>query len=108
VNGKEIGDDEFASAQGEVDRVAEKLVGSASCRGIPVLFRNDDCDWVEYFRAPAVDLAVLEVGWRTVDATNVVEPWVSVITDISLDHRNIWEYSGELRGRGGIIRSAER
>ena len=35
-----------------------------------------------------VDLAVIEVGLGgRLDATNVVEPWVSVITSVDLDHR---------------------
>ena len=39
VNGNEISDDDFASMQGEVDRVAEKLVDRGSCRGIPAFSR---------------------------------------------------------------------
>ena len=42
----------------------------------------------EHFAREHVDLAVLEVGMGgRLDATNVVEPRVSVITDISLDHQ---------------------
>ena len=43
----------------------------------------------EYLRqAQSVDIAVLEVGMGgRLDATNVVEPRVSVIADISLDHQ---------------------
>jgi dihydrofolate synthase/folylpolyglutamate synthase len=54
-----------------------------------------------------VDLAVLEVGMGgRLDATNVVEPLVSVITDISLDHQKylgntVREIAGE---KAGIIR----
>ncbi len=40
-----------------------------------------------YFAEKHIDLAVLEVGMGgRLDATNVVEPLVSVVTDISLDH----------------------
>ncbi len=41
-----------------------------------------------YFAEQRVEIAVLEVGMGgRLDATNVVEPLVSVITDISLDHQ---------------------
>jgi dihydrofolate synthase/folylpolyglutamate synthase len=61
----------------------------------------------EYFAQNKVDIAVLEVGMGgRLDATNVIEPLVSVITDISLDHQNflgdtIAEIAGE---KAGIIR----
>jgi dihydrofolate synthase/folylpolyglutamate synthase len=43
----------------------------------------------EYFASMGVDIAVLEVGMGgRLDATNVVDPIISVITDISLDHQN--------------------
>jgi dihydrofolate synthase/folylpolyglutamate synthase len=54
-----------------------------------------------------VDIAVLEVGMGgRLDATNVIEPRVSVITDISLDHQKflgntVAEIAGE---KAGIIR----
>jgi dihydrofolate synthase/folylpolyglutamate synthase len=42
------------------------------------------------FAERGVDVAVLEVGLGgRLDATNVVDPEVSIITSISLDHRNI-------------------
>jgi len=61
----------------------------------------------EYFSRRKVDIAVLEVGMGgRLDATNVVEPRVSVITDISLDHQKflgdtVTEIAGE---KAGIIR----
>jgi len=59
---KEIGDDEFASLQGEVDRVAEKLVGSAELPWHPSFFEMMTAIGFEYFARQQVDLAVLEVG----------------------------------------------
>src|SRR4030088_2728410 len=42
----------------------------------------------EHFAREQVKIAVLEVGMGgRLDATNVVDPLVSVITDISLDHQ---------------------
>src|SRR6266481_5618157 len=61
----------------------------------------------EYFAREGIDIAVLEVGMGgRLDATNVVEPRLSVITDIALDHQ---KYLGETvaeiaREKVGIIR----
>ena len=61
----------------------------------------------EHFAQQQVDIAVLEVGMGgRLDATNVVEPRVSVITDIALDHQ---KYLGNTiaeiaREKAGIIR----
>lgn len=61
----------------------------------------------EYFARNKLDIAVLEVGMGgRLDATNVVEPKVSVITDISLDHQKfLGNTIGEIaREKAGIIR----
>jgi dihydrofolate synthase/folylpolyglutamate synthase len=60
-----------------------------------------------YFAEHKVDVAVLEVGMGgRLDATNVVEPLVSVIADISLDHQKfLGNTVGEIaREKAGIIR----
>jgi dihydrofolate synthase/folylpolyglutamate synthase len=60
------------------------------------------------FAEEKIQLAVLEVGMGgRLDATNVVEPLVSVITDISLDHQKfLGNTVGEIaREKAGIIRS---
>lgn len=59
-----------------------------------------------HFHRQRVDIAVLEIGMGgRLDATNVVNPLLSVITNISLEHR---EYLGNTlekiaREKGGII-----
>ena len=61
----------------------------------------------EYFARRKVEIAVLEVGMGgRLDATNVVEPRVSVITDISLDHQKfLGDTVAEIaREKAGIIR----
>ncbi|HET6328960.1 MAG TPA: folylpolyglutamate synthase/dihydrofolate synthase family protein [Planctomycetaceae bacterium] len=61
-----------------------------------------------YFRDCAVDLAVLEVGLGgRLDATNVCEPHVSVITNISRDHTNVLGNStAEIaREKAGIVKA---
>jgi dihydrofolate synthase/folylpolyglutamate synthase len=61
----------------------------------------------EYFANSKVDIAVLEVGMGgRLDATNVVDPLLSVITDISLDHQKfLGNTIAEIaREKAGIIR----
>src|ERR1035438_7682972 len=61
----------------------------------------------EYFARSRPDMVVLEVGMGgRLDATNVVDPRLSIITDIALDHQ---KYLGETvakiaREKAGIIR----
>src|SRR5271156_4287784 len=107
VNGEEISDDDFAALQGEVDRVAEKLIERGELPWHPSFFEMMTAIAFEYFARERVDLAVLEVGMGgRLDATNVVEPRVSVITDISLDHQKfLGDTVGEIaREKVGIIR----
>ena len=61
----------------------------------------------EYFASVGVEIAVLEVGMGgRLDATNVVDPLISVIADISLDHQKyLGNTIGEIaREKAGIIR----
>jgi len=71
------------------------------------LFRDVDGDGVEYFSRMRPDMVVLEVGMGgRLDATNVVEPRLSVIADVSLDHEKyLGNTVGEIaREKVGIIR----
>ncbi len=107
VNGKEISDDDFASLHAEVDRTAEKLIERAELPWHPSFFEMMTAIAFEYFARETAELAVLEVGMGgRLDATNVVEPRISVITDISLDHQKfLGNTLGEIaREKVGIIR----
>jgi len=60
-----------------------------------------------YFSRASVDMAVLEVGLGgRLDATNVVNPLVSVITNIDLDHREFLGDSLEKISaeKGGVVK----
>jgi dihydrofolate synthase/folylpolyglutamate synthase len=88
INGGEISDDDFALLHDVVDRTAERLVGEGELPWHPSFFEMLTAMAFEYFARRKVDIAVLEVGMGgRLDATNVIEPRVSVITDISLDHQ---------------------
>lgn len=107
IGGQQIGDDDFALVHDLVDRTAERLVGDGELPRHPSFFEMLTAIAFEHFARRKVDIAVLEVGMGgRLDATNVVEPLVSVISDISLDHQkflgnSVSEIAGE---KVGIIR----
>lgn len=107
VDGAAISDSAFASAYNKVDAVAKRLVERGELPWHPSFFEMMTAIAFEHFASAAVEVAVLEVGMGgRLDATNVVEPTVSVITDISLDHQkflgnSIAEIATE---KAGIIR----
>ena len=107
INAKPIGDSDFALYHDVVERTCERLVSDGQLPWHPSFFEMLTAIAFEYFAQNKVDIAVLEVGMGgRLDATNVIDPLVSVITDISLDHQNflgdtIAEIAGE---KAGIIR----
>jgi dihydrofolate synthase/folylpolyglutamate synthase len=107
INGAEISDDDFALLHEVVDRTAERLVEEGELPWHPSFFEMLTAIAFEYFAQNRVEIAVLEVGMGgRLDATNVVQPRVSVITDISLDHQKFLGNSvAEIaREKAGIIR----
>ena len=92
-----IPDDEFAGLYTQVDAVCEELVERGTLPVRPSFFERLTAVGFLYFAGEeggsAAEIMVLEVGLGgRLDATNVVEPLLSVITDIALDHQ---EYLGE-------------
>src|ERR1700704_4269158 len=107
LNGEAISDDDFAMLHDVVDRTAERLVGEGDLPWHPSFFEMLTAMSFEYFARQRVEIAVLEVGMGgRLDATNVIEPLVSVITDISLDHQKfLGDTVAEIaREKAGIIR----
>jgi dihydrofolate synthase/folylpolyglutamate synthase len=113
----EIADEEFANLFFRVSEVARQLVLNGRLPQHPSFFEVLTAIALVYFAEAAVDLAVLEVGMGgRLDATNIVDPLISVITDISLDHTE-WlgstiyaiarEKAGILRAGGTMIRLAQ-
>src|ERR1700694_2692822 len=109
LNGLPISDDDFVMLHDGVDRTAERLVGEGDLPWHPSFFEMLTAMGFEYFARSRPDMVVLEVGMGgRLDATNVVEPRLSIITDISLDHQ---KYLGETiaeiaREKAGVIRPA--
>ena len=101
-----------------------RLNGAPADRDFVVRFVNDNqnafrdiglsfFEWTfamacEYFRECSVEIAVIETGLGgRLDATNVVDPLISIITSIAMDHT---EFLGETIGqiaseKAGIIKS---
>jgi len=112
INGEEISDDEFALLHDMIDRTAERLVGESELPWHPSFFEMLTAIAFEYFSRKKIDIAVLEVGMGgRLDATNVIDAQISIITDISLDHQKflgntVTEIAREKAGiirRGGIV-----
>lgn len=107
VDGEPIAGNDFAVIHDVVDRTAERLVEEGDLPWHPSFFEMLTAIALEYFARNQPDIVVLEVGMGgRLDATNVVEPRLSIITDISLDHQKyLGETVGEIaREKAGIIR----
>jgi len=93
--------------------MAERLVAEGELPWHPSFFETLTAMAFEHFARRKVELAVLEVGMGgRLDATNVIEPRVSVITDISLDHEKFLgstvkeiaqEKAGIIRPHGVVV-----
>lgn len=112
INGEEIADQEFAALHERVERAANRLVAAGELPWHPSFFEMLTAIAFTYFAHAEAEIAVLEVGMGgRLDATNVVEPLLSVITDISLDHQkflgnSIAAIAGEKAGiihPGGVV-----
>src|SRR5690349_8755728 len=107
INDHEISDPDFALIRDDVERASLALVEAGRLPWHPSFFETMTAMAFLHFARSAVDIAVLEVGMGgRLDATNVVEPLVSVITDISLDHQKfLGDTIGQIaREKAGIIR----
>jgi dihydrofolate synthase/folylpolyglutamate synthase len=103
VNGKEI-------EEGEVATLTEWMKKEIEVAGITPPFTFFDFTTamaLYYFKQKLVDLTILEVGLGgRLDSTNVVDPLLSIITNIAKDHE---EYLGKTilkiaREKAGIIK----
>lgn len=102
-----ISQKEFCRRLSLIRRNIEGLLGKGGLESHPTYFEVLTILALLYFSERMTDLAVLEVGMGgRFDATNVVEPLVSVITSVSKDHQ---EYLGTKIGqiafeKAGIIK----
>ena len=96
-----IADEDFAALYTDVDRACERLSASGKLPVLPSFFERLTALAFLYFAGASASLSgagpaeivILEVGLGgRLDATNIVQPLLSIITDISLDHQ---EYLGD-------------
>ena len=107
IDGIQIPDEDFARLYFRVDDAATRLVFEGALPHHPSFFEVLTALAFLYYAEQKIDIAVLEVGLGgRLDATNIVEPLVSIITDIALDHQ---DYLGNTiaaitREKAGILR----
>ena len=107
VDGVEIEDDAFARLFFRVHDAAQQLVLAGRLPQLPSFFEILTAQALLHFAESGVELAVLEVGMGgRLDATNIVDPLISIVTDISLDHTE-WlgpTIAAITREKAGILR----
>ena len=88
IEGEAISDIEFAVTYDRVESAANELVARGELPWHPSFFEMLTGMMFEHFASAGVELAVLEVGMGgRLDATNIADPCISVITDIDFDHQ---------------------
>jgi dihydrofolate synthase/folylpolyglutamate synthase len=107
IGHQEIADADFARLYFRVHDAGQQLLLAGRLPQLPSYFEILTALAFLYFAENKVDVAVLEVGMGgRLDATNVVNPLLSIVTDISLDHME-WlgpTISAIAREKAGILR----
>jgi dihydrofolate synthase/folylpolyglutamate synthase len=94
VNGKEISDDAFAETFTRIRALNEELLAAGKLRAHPTYFECVTAMAFEYFARERVDFGVFEVGLGgRLDATNILDAVVPVITRVDFDHENFLGHS---------------
>jgi dihydrofolate synthase / folylpolyglutamate synthase len=111
INGAPIAEDEFAHIADELMPIADAMADK------PTQFEFMTALAFLYFLRQKIDIAVIEVGLGgRFDATNVITPMVSVLTNVELDHTDLlgetleqiaWEKAG-IAKRGVPLVTGER
>jgi len=87
VENQQITEDEVVSLVRKIKPVVDKMIRNGNG---PTFFEVATALAFQYFCDKKVDFAVVEVGLGgRFDATNIVEPVLTVITNVSLEHRHI-------------------
>jgi dihydrofolate synthase/folylpolyglutamate synthase len=88
INNKPIAKEAIASLVNDIKPHVETVAKTEA--GHPTQFEVVTAMGFDYFKKAEVDFVILEVGLGgTYDATNVVNPLISVITSIGLDHQAV-------------------
>ncbi len=104
INNEEISEDDIASLVSTIKPIVDEMIKEGNT---PTFFEIVTAMAFQYFHDKNVDFAVIEVGLGgRYDATNIVNPLITVITNISLEHeqvlgKKIKDIAGE---KAGIIK----
>jgi dihydrofolate synthase/folylpolyglutamate synthase len=107
VDAHTISDADFARLYARVAEASHALVAEERLPHLPSFFEVLTAIAFLYFAEQQVDIAILEVGLGgRLDATNIVDPLISILTDIALDHQ---DYLGDTitaiaHEKAGILR----
>ena len=94
INGHEISDEDFAAVFTRIQQKIEALLAQGKLRAHPTYFECVTAMAFQYFAEQKVDFAIFEVGLGgRLDATNIIQPTVTVITRIDFDHENFLGHS---------------
>jgi len=107
VDGADISDDDFARALSEVRQVIESLLEQKALAQLPSFFEFLTATAFHCFAQAGAGFVVLEVGMGgRLDATNVTQPRLAVITNVGLDHMEFLGYTlAEIaREKAGVIK----
>ncbi|MDQ7844278.1 MAG: folylpolyglutamate synthase/dihydrofolate synthase family protein [Armatimonadota bacterium] len=115
VDGQLITPEELCDGVEAITPHVEAMAAGAD--GPPTYFEASVAMAFWYFRRRGVDLAIVEVGLGgRLDATNVADPLLSVITPVSFDHMDVLgttlssiarEKAGIIRPRGTVVSAAQ-
>ena len=87
VNGREVSDSDFAAAFTVVAGAVDRLICLQKLETPPSFFEFLTATAFQYFAQAGARFVVLEVGMGgRLDATNVTDPEVALITNIDFDH----------------------
>src|ERR1700676_4313203 len=107
VNGVEIADEDFADVLTRIQSAIEELLAEGKLRAHPTYFECVTAMAMLYFAEQRVEFGIFEVGLGgRLDATNILQPVVSIITRIDFDHENFLGHSlREIAGeKAGILK----
>jgi dihydrofolate synthase/folylpolyglutamate synthase len=86
IDGDEISKDDIVVLVEKIKPIIDEMIKN---KNIPTFFEIVTAIAFQYFNDKKVDFAIIEVGLGgRFDATNIVKPMVSVITNVSLDHQD--------------------
>ena len=90
INRQPIASESFVELTNRTRITVEDLKNSRSLDGTFTTFELSTAMALDWFQSEAVDLAVIEVGLGgRLDATNVVSPKITAVTNIALEHTNV-------------------